>query len=117
MKYLVKMILPVAVLGFVLMGCGGGAVSETKPISAVLAEAKSMSADQLKAIVNKYQTVIDSKKTEIAKLTEKLKQIPITQMLGDEAKKIKSDVQEVSNSVKALADRLNIYAQQLQSKA
>ncbi|NQU94886.1 MAG: hypothetical protein HQ549_01470 [Candidatus Omnitrophica bacterium] len=115
MRKIVKIILPIVLMSFILTGCGGG-VSENKPISEVKAEAKTMSLDQLKATVAKYKAAIESKKAEIDKLTAAIRKIPVTQMLGDEAKKLKGDIQNVSISVKALTERLNVYAQALRSK-
>ena len=115
MRNVAKVILPIVLMSFVLTGCGGG-VSEDKPIAEVKTEAQAMSVDQLKATVNKYQAAIDSKKAEISKITEKLKKIPVAEMLGDEAKKLKGDIQDVNNSVRALSARLSIYSQELRSK-
>lgn len=115
MKGIARILLPVVLISFILSGCGGGA-SENKPISEVRTEAQAMSVDQLKATVSKYQAAIESKKVEISKLTAAIKKIPMAQMLGDEATKLKGDMQSVSASIRALTDRLNIYAQQLRSK-
>ena len=115
MRKIMFVLLPIIFMSLVLAGCGSGA-SETKPIAEVKTEAQAMSADQLKATVAKYQTAIESKKAEISKLTEEIKKIPIAQAMGDEAKKLRADLQNVGSSVRALTDRLNIYAQQLKSK-
>ena len=115
MRNVVKVLLPVVFLSVALAGCGGGA-SETKPIAEVRTEAKGMSLDQLKSTVSKYQAAITSKKAEFTKLTEALQKIPVTQMLGDEAKSLKTDIQNVTTSIRALTDRLNIYAQELRRK-
>lgn len=115
MRKIVFVLLPVIFMSFVLAGCGGGA-SETKPIAEVKTEAQAMSADQLKATVAKYQAAIESKKSEISKLTAEIQKIPIAQAMGDEAKKLRADLQSIGSSVKALTDRLNVYVQQLRSK-
>ena len=115
MLKIAKILLPVALISFVLTGCGSKA-SEDKPISEVKTEAQAMSVEQLKAIIAKYEAAINSKKAEIDKLTAAIQKIPVTQMLGEEAKKLKSDMQNISNSVKALTERLNVYAQELKSK-
>ncbi len=115
MRKLVKVLLPVVLLSFVLIGCGGK-VNEDKPISEVETEAQAMSIDQLKAIVSKYEAAIKSKQSEIDKLMTEVQKIPITQMLGEEAKKLKNDIQNIGNSVNALTERLNIYVQELRNK-
>jgi len=116
MRNVAKILLPVVFLSLALTGCGGGA-NETKPIAEVRTEAQGMSLDQLKATVSKYQAAIQSKRTEFTQLTEALKKIPIAEMLGDEAKSLKTDIQNVTTSIRALTDRLNIYAQELRSKS
>lgn len=115
MRNVIRIFLPVVILSFVLIGCGGG-VSESKPIPEVKAEAQSMSADQLKSAVSKYQAAIQSKKAEIEKLTDQVKKMPVTQMMGEEAQKLKGSIQDITKSVKALSDRLDVYAQELKSK-
>ena len=115
MRKIAIMILPVLLLSFMITGCGGG-VSEDKPLSEVTKDAQAMSAAQLKSMVSKYQAAIESKKTEISKLTTEIQKIPIAQAMGEEAKKLRNDMQKVSSSVKALADRLNVYAQELKKK-
>ncbi|OGW75699.1 MAG: hypothetical protein A2Z72_03235 [Omnitrophica bacterium RBG_13_46_9] len=115
MRNIAKILLPVALVSFILVGCGSS-VSENKPISEVNKEAQSMSVDKLKATVNKYQAAIQSKKADIDNLTAQIQKIPIKDMLGDEAKKLKADIQNLNNSIRALMERLGIYAQQLRSK-
>ena len=115
MKKLARMLLPVVLISFVLTGCGGG-VSEDKPVSEIRTEAKAMSVDQLKATIAKYRAAIESKKGEIDKIKQKIQQIPIADMLGKEAKKLKGDIQNISSSIRALTDRLNVYSQELRSK-
>jgi len=115
MKRIARVLLPVVLISFILNGCGGG-VSEDKPISEVKTEAQAMSVDQLKATVAKYRAAIESKKAEIVKIKEQLKKIPIADMLGEEAKKLKGDVQNITKSIRALTDRLNTYARELRNK-
>ena len=115
MKQMLKVIVPVVLVGLMVSGCGAG-VSEDKPIAEVKSEAKAMSVEQLKTTVAKYQKVIQSKNAEITQLTTKLKSIPIAKMMGEEAGKIKTDIQNITTSVKALSERLNVYSQALRSK-
>lgn len=117
MKIMQK-VLAVVFAALIAAGCAGGgsSVSEDKPIAQVIQEAQAMTAEQLKTMVDKYTAAIESKKTEIEQVTAKLKEIPMTQMLGDEAKKIKDDISQINTSVQALTERLNAYAQALQEK-
>ena len=58
-----------------------------------------------------------TKKADLEKLREKFKTIPATELLGEEAKKLKGDIEAVGKSIRALGDRLNIYARELKIKA
>ena len=115
MKKIVMMLLPVMLAGVLLAGCGGG-VSEDKPIADVMSEAKAMTAPQIEGMVANYKKAIESKKAELVKLQEKIKTIPVTELMGDEAKKLKSDLSAVGTSVRALTDRLNVYVRELRAK-
>ena len=115
MKQVFKALVPVVLVSLLIVGCGGG-IGEDKPTAEIKSEAQTMSLEQLKNIVAKYQKVIESKQAEINALKEKIKKIPVAQMLGDEAKKIKTDVENIANSVCALTERLNIYSRELRSK-
>lgn len=115
MKKAIKVCVPVILTCMLIAGCGGG-VSEDKPIAEVKTEAQGMTLEQLKAVVSKYQKAIESKKTEIEALTAQIKKIPVAQMLGEEAKKLKGDIDSITSSVRALTERLNIYAQELRRK-
>ena len=111
-----KIFFPVILMGLMLSGCGGGA-SEDKPVTEVKSEAQTLSIEQLKSIIAKYEAAIESKKTLIAQLTAQLKDIPMAQMMGEEAGKIKADIASATASIKALSERLNVYLQALKSKS
>jgi outer membrane murein-binding lipoprotein Lpp len=96
-------------------GCGNKA-SETKPIAEVQSEAKTMNASQLEKMVNTYKAAVEAKEVQIKALQEKIKTIPVTQLLGDEAKAVKDDIVKLSGSVRALTERMNIYSKEMQAK-
>ena len=110
-----KALVLILFVSLIATGCGGG-VNEDKPISEVKEEAQKMAVDQLKSVVAKYQKAVESKKTEINALKEKLKEIPVVEMLGDEAKKIKTEITSVTKSINALTQRLKVYSQAITSK-
>ena len=112
MRGMVKVLAPVVLVSFILAGCGGR-VSETRPIDGVRAEAESMNAAQLQVMVDKYKKVMEAKKQDLVKLNEKLKSIPIREVMGTEAKKIKADIETCARSIKALGERLNVYVREL----
>ena len=98
-----------------LVGCGKKA-DENKPISEVKAEAEKMSAEKLRDMALAYKDAIEAKKGDVEKITAKLKEIPITQMLGDEAKGLKADIDNLNKSVSALKERFNVYYGKLKEK-
>jgi predicted nucleic acid-binding Zn-ribbon protein len=98
-----------------LLGCGKKA-DENKPISEVKAEAEKMSAEKLRDMALAYKDAIGAKKGDVEKITAKLKEIPVTQMLGDEAKGLKADIDNLNKSLSALKERFNVYYSKLKEK-
>jgi hypothetical protein len=98
-----------------LLGCGKKA-DENKPLSEVKAEAEKMSAEKLRDMALAYKDAIEAKKGDVEKITAKLKEIPITQILGDEAKGLKADIGDLNKSVSALKERFNVYYSKLKEK-
>ena len=100
---------------FAILGCGKKA-DENKPISEVKAEAEKMDTDGLRAMATVYQKAIAAKNSEVEKLTAKLKDIPVTEMLGDEAKELKADIDNLNKSLSALKERFEVYYQKLKEQ-
>ena len=99
-------------------GCesDSGSVNETKSISDVKAEAEKMDVDQLKATALKYKKAIEAKAPEVTKIADKIKAIPVTEALGDDAKTLKADLDKLNKSVTALKARFQIYVDKLKEK-
>ena len=96
-------------------GCGKKA-DESKPLSDVKAEAGSMSVEKLRSMAVTYKDAITAKNGEIAKVVDKLKDIPVAKMLGDEAKGLKTEVDALTKSVSALKERFQVYYDKLKEK-
>lgn len=105
----------VVVAVLIAAGCGGK-VDETKPLGQVREEAAAMSARDLRSMALSYQKAIEAKKSDVEKLALRLKEVPITQALGEEAKKLRSEMQELKASVRALAERFRVYVEELRKK-
>ena len=103
----------IALCLFVILGCGKKA-DENKPISEVKAEAEKMDKDGLRAMAMAYKEAIAAKSGDLEKLTAKLKDIPVTEMLGAEAKSLKADMENLEKSVTALKERFEVYYQKLE---
>ena len=99
---------------------GGGAktasVDTEKPVSEIQAQAETMPVDNLKAVALKYKEAILAKQGEIEKLTAKIKEIPIAEALGEKAKTLKTELQNLQTSLTALKDRFQVYYDTLKKK-
>ena len=91
-------------------------VDTEKPISEVQAQAETMTVDSLRATALKYKDAILAKQDEINKVAAKIKEIPIAQTLGEEAKTLKADLQNLETALKALKDRFQVYYDTLKKK-
>ena len=99
----------------VLCGCSKKA-DESMPVSEVKAEAEKMDVDQLKAMATAYKDAIAAKKGDIEKVMAQLKEIPITKMMGEEAKGLKTDIDSLNKSISALKEHFQIYYNKLKEK-
>jgi len=99
----------------VLFGCGKKA-DENKPVGEVKAEAEKMSTEKLRSMAMTYKEAITAKKDEVGKLAAKLKDIPLTKMMGDEAKELKADIDILNKSISALRERFDVYYKKLKEK-
>jgi len=114
-KEYVNVLLVLLAVVMLFAGCSKKA-DENKPLSEVKAEAEKMSVDKLKAMAMEYKDAISAKKEEIEKVTGELKNIPVAEMLGNEATELKAEIENLTKSVSALNERLQIYYQKLKEK-
>jgi len=63
-----------------------------------------------------YKNAIISKKDEVEKFTGKLKDIPITKIMGNEAKELKAEIEALNKSASALKERFQVYYDKLKEK-
>ena len=95
-----------------MLGCGKK-VDENKPLPEVRAEADQMSVDQLRQMAMNYKDAILAKRGEVEKFTAKIKDIPIAEMLGTEAKELKTEIENLNRSASALKERFEVYYKKL----
>jgi hypothetical protein len=105
------MLIAGCLLGFT--GCSKKADTE-KPIADIQAEAGKMNVEQLKAKAMEYKDAIVAKKAEIEKVAAKLKAIPITQQMGDEARGLQTDIATLSKTMANLTEKFQVYYSKLQ---
>jgi peptidoglycan hydrolase CwlO-like protein len=98
-----------------LCGCEKN-VDESKPLDQIKTEAENMSIEKLRAKAMEYKDAIMSKKAEIDKLSSKIDEIPVTEMMGEEAKQLKSDLDDLNQSISALQERFEVYYNQLKEQ-
>ena len=101
----------------VIAGCGGKKADESKPISEVKTEADKMDTGQLRSMAMSYKEAIVAKKGEVEKIAAKLKEIPVTELLGEKAKQLKTDIDSLTKSVDALKARFDVYYAKLKEKS
>jgi predicted nucleic acid-binding Zn-ribbon protein len=102
-----------------LYGCEGGTstgIDENKPMSEVQAEADKMNAEQLKTIAMEYKKAINAKMAELDKAMMNFRDIPATEKLGKEATETKQNLEALTNSVKALQIRFQVYYDKLNAQ-
>lgn len=104
-----------ALCSIAILGCGKKA-DENKPISEVKTEAEKMDTNKLRTMAMTYQKAIGAKQGELEKLAARLKEIPAAELLGNEAKELKTDIENLNKSVSALTERFNIYYEKLKEK-
>ena len=101
-----------------LTGCGGSSatIDENKPVSQIAADASKMGKAELQTMVTKYEAAIAEKSKELAALQAKVKEIPITELMGDKAKALKNDISKITASTSKLKDQMAAYAKELAAK-
>jgi len=96
-----------------LVGCitgSGGGSSELDPLTT---EASAMGTADLQAMVTKYKGLISEKMDVAGALKAKLKEIPLTEMLGEKATALKQDLSETTTLISQLKDKLSVYTSAL----
>ena len=91
-------------------------MDESKPLAEVQAEAKNMSVDELRDMAEAYKEAIADLMPDMETLAAKFKEISPTQLMGEDAKAIRSDMQQLSEAVKSLTERFNLYVAELKQQ-
>ena len=87
-----------------------------KPITEVQAQAQTMSVADLRSTAVQYQQAISAKQVDLQKVWAQVKEIPITEALGEKAKTLKAEALKIESTVKALTDRFQVYYNKLKEK-
>jgi Skp family chaperone for outer membrane proteins len=103
-------------LAAMLTGCGGSGIDENKPVSQVAADAQKMTQADLQKMVAKYDAAIAEKSKELQALAAKIKEIPLTELMGEKAKTLKGDMSKITTSIDKLKDQMAVCAKELAAK-
>ena len=96
-------------------GCGKNA-DTTKPIPEVKAEAEKMDVSQLRSMAMTYKDAITAKTEEIKAEGLKITKLPVAELMGDKAKAINTNINELKKNVDALTQRFQIFLDELKKK-
>lgn len=99
----------------IVCGCGKNA-DTTTPVAEVKAAAEKMDVAKLRDMAMTYKEAITAKAEQIKAEGLKLKDIPLTEMMGGKAKELNATIDELTKTVEALKERLNIYLDELKKK-
>jgi predicted nucleic acid-binding Zn-ribbon protein len=102
-------------LALALFGCGEKA-DTTTPVAELEQEAETLTVDDLKAKASTYQELIAEKMQSLQPLQEKLKEIPLTEQMGEEARALQDDLKDLQAELGDLKDRLAVYVDALKEK-
>jgi len=107
------LVLTVALL---LAGCGGsGTIDENKSLDQVSAEASKMSKEKLQVTVDKYKAAVAEKVSELDALKAKVKEIPLSELMGEKAKTMKAELGGITTSLDKLKGQMAVYTKELSS--
>ncbi len=98
----------------VLAGCITGSGGESSSgLDQLATEAATMGKADLQAMVTKYKGLISEKMDVAGALKAKLKEIPLTEMLGEKATALKGELSETTTLISQLKDKLAVYTNAL----
>ncbi len=95
----------------------GTSVDVSATIEQIKAEAAKMDVAQLRATAVSYKDAIVAKQTELSKISDQVKALNPTEMLGQKATQLKSQMADVQKSISDLKDRFMVYYEQVKAKA
>jgi len=99
-----------------LAGCGGNSkIDEDKPIDQVSAEAAKMGKEDLQKVVDQYEPLVAEKVAELGALKGQLKDLSISELIGEKAKEMKADLGGITTSLDKLKEQLAVYTKALSS--
>lgn len=100
----------------IILGCGKIA-DENKPLNEVKAEAAEMDVEDLREMALAYKELIHANLEEVGKIKNKIKEIPLKEMFGEQAQELKQELGPVIKSISELKKRFWVYYSELKKKS
>lgn len=91
-------------------------VDLNKSVADLKAEAGKMDVASLMQVAGKYKDAIVAKQGDFDAISKKLAAIPMTEKLGAEAQKLTGDATKLTEAIKSLKDRFDVYVSALKAK-
>jgi uncharacterized coiled-coil DUF342 family protein len=100
----------------IILGCDKKA-DENKPLDEVKAEAAEMAVEDLREMALEYKETIYANLEEIGKIKNKIKEMPLKEMFGDQAQELKQELEPIIKSINELKKRFWVYYSELKKKS
>ena len=100
----------------IILGCGKIA-DENKPLNEVKAEAAEMGVEDLREMALAYKEMIHANVEEVGRIKNKIKEIPLKEMVGEQAQELKQELVPVIKSISELKKRFWVYYAELKKKS
>ncbi|HJH05980.1 MAG TPA: hypothetical protein K8W19_18405 [Victivallis vadensis] len=98
-----------------LTGCGERA-DENKTPEQIKSEVASWDAARIEKQIEVYKKAIEEKSKELAKVMDQIKEIPLQEQLGEKAKDLRAQADEIGKSLGKLKDNMAAYVDGLKAK-
>jgi hypothetical protein len=110
------MLISCLMAGVLFSGCVTDSTDgDSSGLTQLAAEAATMSQTDLEAMVTKYTAMISDKTALVDNLKAQLKEIPVTEMMGEKATALKSELSDTMTLISGLKDKLAVYTDALKA--
>ena len=103
-------------LAIALVGCGSGEPDAGKTPEQVEQDAGGMDQGDLQKTVDEYKAKISEQQGKLEEIQKQIKDLPVTEMMSEKANELKQQVTKISDQIKELEAKLQVYLDQLAGK-
>ena len=115
MKKMIALLLAALMICAMFTGCGEKA-DENKTPEQIKSEVASWDAARIEKQIEVYKKAIEEKSKELAKVMDQIKEIPLQEQLGEKAKDLRAQADEIGKSLGKLKDNMAAYVDGLKAK-